>query len=515
MSATLLAGHAAGVPWLTLLWLLPAVGARFVGRTASPRRAGNLALATLALTMSLALGLAAAWQALPPPQGFAFEQRLGSGPLGYHVGLDGLGAIFVLLAVLLAALVALYGRQADKVRAPAWQAHGLDLLACSLGMLTSLDLMVFGLFGLLEIVPAVALIRGWGTGEGRGEAAGLFRRAFTGSGALWLAGTAVLGVSAGSTDLADLLRFDVPQPLDGVAFVLLLCAVAVRLPLFPFHAWLPPVIEHGPVVGLNVLLLGLKVGAFALVRFVLPVLPDVATNWAGPVNVLGLVGMAYGGVVAFAQPDLRRMIAFAALSHVGFVVPGLFSLTVHGVEGALLESVNLGVASAGLYFVVGFLHLRTGTTELAQLRGRVGGVPLLALTLLAVVLTSVGMPGTTGFDGVHLVLEGAVDEGAYGVAIATAFGTVMAAALLLFVYQRLVFAPAPTDAVRLPDLFLRELVIAAVLCAAVFGIGLYADPWIGALQANATDIAERTGHVPHAPHPPQAAPHLPTPTEGR
>lgn len=495
MTDLLFALHHEGVPLLTLLWALPALGAAVVARVDRPRHAGSLALAVLALTAALGAALAWGWHTLGVHHGFSFEQRLSVGPLGYHVGLDGLGALFVLLTTLLALLVALYGRQARKVREGPWHAWGLLLTACLLGMFTSLDLLQAGLFGLAEVVPGVALVRGWGTGEQREHAARLFRRSFLAAGALWIAGAVVLAVQVGSFDQVDLLSADVAAPWDGVAFVLLLFAVAVRIPLFPFHAWLPPVIEHGPVVGLNVLLLGVKAGAFLLVRFVLPGLPDVATHWAWAVSGLGILGMIYGALVAFAQPDLRRMVAFAALSHMGFVVPGLFSLTAHGVEGALLESVNLGVASAGLYFVVGFLHLRTGTTQIAHLRGLASGVPLLALTLLVVVLTSVGMPGTTGFDGMHLVLEGSIDDGAYGVAVATGLGSVLAAALLLFLYQRLVFAAPEEGSARLPDLYVREIVIAATLSAAVFGMGLWADPWIEALEDNAEEIAARTGHV--------------------
>jgi NADH-quinone oxidoreductase subunit M len=493
VTEAILAAHARGVPWLTLAWALPIAGALAVSRVRDQRLAGDLAVGAIALMGGLVAALGWTWHEAGE-HGFVLEQRLRLGPLGYHVGLDGVGAVFALVACLLALLVAAYGRRASKPRAPTWQAWGLLLLASLLGMLTSLDLLQFAAFGLLEIVPAVALVRGWGTGEARDEAASTFRRFFLGSAALWIAGAVVLASQAGSFDVIDLLAVDVAHPYDAVAFVLLLYALAVRLPLFPFHAWLPPVIAEGPVVGLNVFLLGLKVGVFGLVRFVLPVLPDVAASWAWLVTGLGLLGMVYGALVAFVQPDVRRMVAYAALSHMGFVVPGVFSLSTHGVEGALLEAVNLGVASAGLYVVIGFLHLRTGTSELVRLRGLATGVPLLSLTLLVVILTSIGMPGTTGFDGLHLVVEGAIDHGDWQVALFTASGTVLAAGVLLVLYQRLVFAPRAADGPRLPDLSPAEAAIAFGLVASVFGMGLWADPWIDAMHDAAELATRREAH---------------------
>lgn len=499
MTDPLLSLHAAGLPVTTLLWLLPLGIAALAARASTPGRADALAIAGSALVFALGAGLAATGYHLHR-HGFLFETRLALGPVGYHVGLDALGSLFVLVTTLLGLLVAIYGHLADKARRPAW--HGLTqlLLASLLLLEVSLDLVQVGLALVLEVLPAVVLVRAWGSPDGGPAAAAGLGRAFGLSTVLWLVGAGVVLVGAGSTDLIDLLARTDVIPWAAVAFGLLATALAIRLPLFPLHTWMPPVLEHGPVVAVSVHLLGVKTGAFLLVRFAIPLLPDAAAHAAWPVTALGVAGMVYGVLAALAQTDLRRTLAFAVTSHMGFVLPAMFALNVHGVEGALLESVNLGLAAAGFAFVLGFLQLRVGSTDLDALHGLAAGVPMLSLTFLVVVLSTIGMPGTSGFEGMHLALEGVMDAHHYATAAMVAGGAVLLAGVMLFVFQRTTLAPGTEgEPPATHDLERREVVIALAVCAVVVGIGLFSDPWVEALHETAETVSARVHHLPVEP----------------
>jgi NADH-quinone oxidoreductase subunit M len=487
MSDVLSTLHSHGIPVLTLAWVAPLALAAVVRHLPDARArlvtAIGGAMAIFAVSVE-ATRLAATSDHL----GYLLEDRLGYPGFGYHVGLDGMGAVFLAVANLLGLLATVYGWLARKPRVREWQGWVFVLQGSLNGMIVSLDFALFAAFAVLEILPTAQLVRGWGTGDLRDEAADRAASFLGTSVGLWVAGTAALAVASGAgTDLTALDHLSLSGPWADVAFFLLVYALAVRLPLFPFHAWLPPVIEHGPLVALNVLLLGLKVGAFGLVRFVLPVLTDPAVRYTGLLTAVGLVGLVYGVLVALAQTDLRRMLAYLSLSHMGLVVPGLFTLDVHGVEGALLEALNLGLASAALYFVVGFLYRRTGTTELARLRGAASGLPVLATAFLVITLATIGMPGTSGAEGLHLVLESAIGDGRYVTALGVGAGAVLGGAVLLKVYQA-VLVGGDADGPRYADLSGRELAIAGALCASIVAAGVYTTPWLAALSGTAHHI---------------------------
>jgi NADH-quinone oxidoreductase subunit M len=480
--------HDAGLPMLTLAWAVPLLLAMVVnwlpGRNLPLLASLGSTLAVLGVSVE-ALDLVA----LREQHGWMLEDRLALGPWTYHVGLDGLGAMFLTLVNLVALLVGLYAWVAGKTRPHRWYAWLFVLQASLAGMIVSLDLVLFAVFALLEILPARAMVSGWGDGDPQGKAAGLVTRFLGLSVALWLAGAAVLAVTSGAgTDLIALRAASVPAPWADVAFFLMLYALAVRLPMFPFHGWLPPVVEHGPLVGLSVFLLGVKVGAFGLVRFVLPLFPAQAVTWSWLVTLLGFVGLVYGALVAMVQDDLRKILAYAALSHMGFVVPGLFSLNEHGVTGALLETLNLGIVSAGLFFVVGFLFLRTGTTRVDEMRGIAGSVPWLTAAFLVLALASIGMPATSGWEGVHLLLEGAIESERYAAAVAAGLGTVLSAVALFVAYLKLL-VDSDEEETPIRDLGARELAIAGAVCALVVALGLYTEPWQQAVELPARSIA--------------------------
>jgi NADH-quinone oxidoreductase subunit M len=432
--------------------------------------------------------------------------RLGE-VLSYHVGVDGLSVLFLPLTALLTLLVVLYSQEVSKSDPRRYLMAVFSLTSALMGAFAALDLVLFWIFAAVELVPGALLIRGWGTGANRTMAARRYL-IFNGAGSLlMLAGLAVLALGAGSDatlspggssalDLMRLLRVPIPPKEQALGFFLLLLAFAVRVPLFPFHGWLAVVMEEGPIVGVSVFLVGVKLGGYGLLRFTIMLLPEAARELGWIAVALGLTGMVYGALLALIQTNLRRFLAFACLSHSGGIMVGLFSLNTAGIEGGLIEMLNTGVAAAGLFFVAGFVHRRVGSSELSKLGGLSQRLPILSLTFLIFSLALIGMPGTSGFDAEHLILEGALDDHHTTLAIAVAAGSVLAAAYLFRYYQRAFLSSPKTPAPAiLLDLRRRELLIAAVFGAILVGFGLFSRPIAGTVIGSVKLVAERIGQA--------------------
>ncbi|MBA2336929.1 MAG: NADH-quinone oxidoreductase subunit M, partial [Acidimicrobiia bacterium] len=363
------------------------------------------------------------------------------------------------------------------------------LEAATVGAFAALDLVLFWFFFVVELVPSWFLITRWGTGPQRRRAA-LEYVSFMGVGsACMLAGIILLGRNVAATtgegysfELARLLEVGVPPDQQTLIFFLLFLGFAVKAPIFPFHTWLPKVLEHGPVVGLSVFLVGVKLGTYGLVRFVIPLLPAAASDWFWLMAVLGATGIVYGALLALGQTNLRRLLAFASLSHMGVVMLGLFSLNLDGFEGGLLQMVNLGIVGAGLFFVAGFLFTRVGPPEVGELGGVVHHAPLLTGTFLIIALAGIGLPGTNGFNGEHLVMLGAYEQH-WAMAIAAGVGVFLTAAYSLSYFQRgFMGAARPAVVERVYDLTGGERGIVLTLAALIFWIGLGTGPFIQTMR---------------------------------
>lgn len=492
-------GGSESFPWLSALLAIPLLGIIADFRARQARTAFALGLTAAVVELVLALQLVARFQ--PHAPGMQFVERVEILPwLGYHVGIDGIGVLFLPLTALLTLFVMLYAQPHRWERPGAFVANILGLELALMGMFTALNLLQFWLFALAEVIPAALLIRRWGTSPVRDRAAVQYVRAMLGGLAALLAGILLLGwhhaATAGiwSFDLAALAETPVPAGQQSLIFILLFGGLAVRLALFPFHAWLPIVAKHGTVAVGMVLLVGAKVGVYALLRFVFPLLPAAAQQWDGWVVALGLAGMVYGALLAVLQIDLRRLLAFAVISHTGVLMAGLFSLNESGLKGGLLLSLNLGLAAAGLFVAAGLLNRRLNTTRFHRLGGLFDSLPLLGLTFLVVVLGSIAMPGTPGFEAAHLALEGTLESYGWGVATVAASGNVLAAGYLLWAYQRIFLTRNSKVSSRpLTDLRNRELIMAGLLCLVMIGVGLYADPWIKMIGEAVENVAKVFG----------------------
>jgi NADH-quinone oxidoreductase subunit M len=267
--------------------------------------------------------------------------------------------------------------------------------------------------------------------------------------------------------------------------------LAFKAPVFPFHTWLPDALVEGPI-GVAVMLAGIKLGTYGFIRFSLPLLPD-ASKSSGVITTmmtLALIAIIYGAIVALIQPDFRRLLAFSSISHLGFVVLGLFALNFQGLQGSLLTMINLGFTTAGLFFIAGFLYSRRYSSRIEDYGGLAKRVPLLATFLLIIGLASIGLPGTNGFVGEFLILLGAFKaHWIYGAIAVT--GVIFGAAYFLWYYERAMLGPLAEGIGPLPDLNGREKTIAVALAVMIFWIGLYPAPFLDIMNGSVGALVER------------------------
>lgn len=484
-------------PLLTGLQLLPLAGAGLMLALRRDRPAILAGIALTGLELVLALVLWRHYDPVQPALQFAEHAHLG-GWLDYHAAVDGVSILFILLTAFLSLLVALYG----PVRglSPPWRLMALILAieASLMLMFTTLNLLWFVLALALQIGLIGALMRRWATSPRMGEALGTFYKFMGTALALLLAGTLILGWGqthargGGWTfDLLELQRLGVDPAFQTLAFYLLFYGLAIRTPLFPLHGWLPPLAEHGNIALAPTFLLGLKVGIYGLLRFVLPLLPEAVQEWQAFVVGFAVVGIFYAALLAMVQEDLRRLLAFAVVSHTSLIVLGIFTLDRLALQGSVLLSVTFGLALATLLFMTGLVFQRTQTTQLGELGGLFDPLPFVGIAFLVAGLSIIGMPGTPGFDAAHLVMEASIDRFGGLLPIAAALGNVLAAGFLLWAFQRAFLAPAPTAAGRdqIEPLGLAEWMLALAVIGVLLGVGFHTRPWLELIATPLTALS--------------------------
>ena len=495
-----------GFPILSVLLFLPLIFVVVLHFIRDDHLAYQVGLAGACIELLLACVMA--FRFIPGIPDMQFMERGFRIPylgVGYHLGVDGISVLFIPVTALLTVMVILYAEYAVKSDARHYAMATLALEATMIGAFVSLDMMLFWLFFVVELVPSYFLITRWGTGAHRQRAAREYVAFMITGSVLMLVGIALLGVyyhnaslasgqgSGYSFDFLHLLAVPVPEKLQTLIFFLIFFGLAVKTPIFPFHTWMPKVLEEGPIVGMSVFLVGIKLGTYGFIRLVIPLLPEAAKEWFWLMALLGAIGVIYGALIALIQTNLRRMVAFSSLSHMGVVMLAIFSLNFYGFQGALLQMINLGITGAGLFFFAGFLHTRVGPPDTASLGGLVHNVPLLTATFLILALAGVGLPGTNGFNGEHLVILGTFQQHWY-MALAAGVGTFLTAAYFLWYFQRAFMGSLNPSIHKMPDLRPREMFIVAVLGAMIFWIGLDTGPLLrrmnGSLQALAIRVEQ-------------------------
>jgi len=484
-------------PWLTVTVFLPLAGAIVLfaagllggrGRRDAIWRWGSLLVSVGAFAASI--GMFAAFETGRP--GFQLVERatwVGILNFRYTVGVDGISLFLVLLTTFLMPLAILASWKVDR-QIPAYMTSMLVLQTAMLGAFVALDLLLFFVFFEGLLFPMYLIIGAWG-GERRVYAAVKFFL-FTMAGSalllvaiLFLYFRAAAQLGFGTFDLVELGGVDLPTVTARWLFLAFFLGFAVKVPLFPLHTWLPDAHVEAPTAG-SVILAGilLKIGAYGLVRFNLALFPEASVYFRTFVMVLAVIGIVYGAAVALIQVDVKRLVAYSSVSHLGFVVLGTFAGTVQGMSGGVIQMINHGLSTGALFLLVGMLYERTHTRDLGRLGGLAGQTPVLAGFFLVVALSSLALPGLNGFVGEFLILAGTFVTNA-GFAVVAAVGVILSAIYLLWAYQRMMHGPVPEEHTVHRDLSIREYVILVPVVVAIVWIGLFPKPFLDRIEPDA------------------------------
>ncbi|HNE40817.1 NADH-quinone oxidoreductase subunit M [Accumulibacter sp.] len=405
----------------------------------------------------------------------------------YHAAADGISVLFILLTALLGIVLSFYGMARRQISPVHLLCVLLVIESAQMVMLTTMNLLWFAAGSAVQLALVAYLLWRWASAREETLALSRFLQYQLFGWCLFVAGAAVLvwshaDVIGGrwSFDLLDLLRTPQIGKYQSAAFYLLFYGLAIRTPLFPLHGWLPNSAGYGLIAVGPVLLLGVKVGIYGMARFLLPLTAEAVMVWQHYVVGFAMVGVFFAAILAFRQVNLRRLMAFAVVSHTSLIVIGLFTLHPAGLQGALLLAVNFGLAVTVMLLMVGYVYRRTGTTQLDRLGGLFDRAPFIALAFLIGGLAILGMPGTPGFDAVHLVLEASIATFGALPTIATALGNVVAAGFLLWAFQRAFLAPRPKDvpAARLARTSRSEFLVGGATLVVLLAAGFYPEPWL-------------------------------------
>lgn len=498
-----LASSQIGFPVLSLLILLPLLGAVLLQFVRSARAQRTLTLTFCGLELALALLVAVRF--IPATSDIQFVETSLWMPLigaSYHLGVDGISVLFLPLTALVVMLALLFAPADGIGQGKFYWTNLLIFMALTMGIFCALDLLLFFLFWELILIPSYFLIRLWGGGPQRHFAAIKYvTYMLVGSAPLLIAivmlssnyaaaVAAGLAPEGGNLNFLELMKVPVPIQTQSLIFGLMMASFAIKAPVPPFHTWLPTVLTEGPV-GMAILIVGLKLGTYGMLRFVLPLLPDASIAWAPIMTWLGVFAILYGGLVALSQFNLRRLLAFASVSHVGLVLLGLFALNAEGIQGSLMMMLNIGLTSTALMFLAGALYRRTGSTELSAFGGLATHMPKLAFFFFAIGLATIGTPGTSGFYGEFAVMLGAFRINWMLAAVAV-IGVVLSAGYFLWYYERAFFGPTGSPKVAaLPDLNRRESYAMSIMLFLVVVIGLFPRPLINITSASVTALSTR------------------------
>jgi NADH-quinone oxidoreductase subunit M len=489
-------------PILTSLIALPVVGAvvlfflRDVEQNAPLVRKTALVVSLLVFAETLLL-----WARFDPASAdFQFVERYAWIPafgISYAVGVDGISLLLLVLTGFLTPIALLSSWESVHTRTRAFCMVVLLLESAMLGVFVSLDLFLFYVFWDAMLIPMYFLIGIWGYERRIYAAVKFILYTMTGSVLMLLAiiGLAWLHNSATgqySFDMSTLYELSVPAHLQYWFFLAFTLAFAIKVPLFPFHTWLPDAHVEAPTAG-SVILAGvlLKMGTYGLVRFSFPLFPQAAIAFAPYLATLAVVGIVYGALVAMVQPDLKKLVAYSSVSHLGFVVLGIAAMNTNGVQGAVYQMLNHGVSTGGLFIIVGMLSDRRHTRLIAEFGGLKAVAPRLVAAFLVITLSSIGLPGLNGFVGEFLILLGAFSWDARLAAVA-ATGVILSAVYMLWMFQRVNYGPVTSDEnAALLDLRPREWAILAPIVALVILMGVLPNLFLRPMEPSIQRIVDR------------------------
>ena len=496
------------IPYLTsLVIFLPLVGAVVTLLMRSDQAVRYAALATTTVTFLVSLLFWTGFDAAAPAGGLQFVDATGpfiseAFDIKYVVGIDGLSLLLVLLTTLLGPIVVLSSWTYIGKQVKGYYTLLLILQTGMTGVFCAFDLFLFYIFFELTLIPMYFLIGIWG-GEDRIYAAVKFVIFTLVGSLLMLVALLYLGYAAGdavndgvfTTDYFKLLAYNIPLETQTWLFFLFAFAFAIKVPMFPLHTWLPDAHVQAPTGG-SVILAGvlLKMGTYGLVRFCLPFFPNAAYEYAVLFAVLAVVGIVYGALVSRAQPDAKKLVAYSSVSHLGFVVLGIFAFTIESMQGAMIQMISHGISTGALFLLVGMLYERRHTRLMADFGGIARSVPVVTFFMVLTALASAGLPGLNGFVGEFLILVGAFSSETVGmpllIALATT-GVILAAVYLLWMLYRMFFGPLTNEENRkMVDLNAREIALLAPLAVLMVVIGVMPQPFLNTSEPATTYLLE-------------------------
>lgn len=454
---------------------------------------------TLAITLANALLSVVLWNRFDVTEkGMQFVERVQWMPtfgIEYAVGVDGVSLLLVLLTTFLPPLCVLASWDSVTSKLKAFLMLILLVEGAMMVVFTALDAFLFFMLWEVTMVPMYFMIVLWG-GPNR-VAAGLKYVLYSLAGSLMLlVGILGLSLQAGTFNIEALAEFTYSESSQFWIYLALFLGFAIKLPMLPFHTWLPDAHSEAPTAG-SVLLAGvlLKMGGYGFIRFCLPIFPEMSHTFAPVVLWLSVVGILYGGYMALAQNDLKRLVAYSSISHMGFVTLGIFSFNNEGIGGAILQMMTHGLTTGAMFLIVGQLYDRTHSRSIADYGGLQQRMPKFVAILSLFAVASFGLPTTSNFIGEFLILVGVSYENFVFVVLAMG-GIVLGAAYMLWMLQRVAFGQPRTEAAKnLTDLDVRELITVAPLAVAVVAIGVYPGPLLEAMDSTVTYVVERLSNV--------------------
>ena len=455
---------------------------------ASENLARWVALVVTLVTFALALVMWAWFD--PSKAGFQFVQNyqwIGAS-IGYRMGVDGISMLLVVLTTLMLPICVIASWHSVHARLREYLMVFLILETLMIGAFATLDLAMFYVFFEGTLIPMFLIIGIWGGARRIQASYKFFFYTFTGS-VLMLLAIMAMYWQAGTTDISKLLAFKFPPAMQTWLWLAFFASFAVKLPMWPFHRWLPEAHVEAPTGG-SVLLAAilLKFGGYGFLRFSLPMFPDASHHFANFVFVLSVAAIILTSLVALVQEDMKKLIAYSSVAHMGFVTMGIFSGTIIGVQGALFQMLSHGLISGALFLCVGVVYDRMHTREIAAYGGLVHRMPKYAAVFMVFTMANVGLPGTSGFIGEFLTMIGAFQVSTWTV-FGAAFGVIFSAAYALWLYRRVIFGQLTKDSLKaIPDLNWQERVILVPLLVLVIFFGFYPAPILDATAASSKAV---------------------------
>ncbi|MEO5578758.1 MAG: NADH-quinone oxidoreductase subunit M, partial [Sphingomicrobium sp.] len=448
-------------------------------------------IALIATLIDLALGILL-WVTYDPSGAqWQFIESFGTGPIAWALGIDGIALMLIMLSVFLMPICIGASWRSIEKRVPEYMAAFLLMEALMIGVFAAQDLLLFYIFFEGGLIPMYLIIGIWGGAERIKASYKFFLYTLFGSVLMLVAMLVMIGI-AGTSSIPALMAYDFAPGLQWWLWLAFFASFAVKMPMWPVHTWLPDAHVQAPTAG-SVILAGvlLKMGGYGFIRFSLPMFPEASAQFVPFVFVLSGIAVVYTSLVALAQRDMKKLIAYSSVAHMAFVTFGLFAFNRQGIEGAMMVMLSHGLVSGALFLCVGVIYDRLHTREIDRYGGLSDNMPGYALLFMLFTMASVGLPGTSGFVGEFLALVGTYEASSWAGIVATT-GIILGAAYMLYLYWRIAYGTQRNaDAAAMPDLNAREWWLLAPIAAAVLWMGVYPESFMRPMRADVGRLLER------------------------